>query len=314
VSAILFASIFYAQVYRYRQTTSPSERAQARWLAYGITVALVVAVAVDLVQGVIPELHEPTVAGATFELIFLVFWDLALALIPITVGIAILRYKLYNIDIIIKRTLVYVPLTAILAGMFAVAAFLARKAILALTGRQSDVAVVVATLVVAAAFEPIKHSLKGVVDARFKDPPEAASKLAVLCDQMHNPLGPVEPARGIRRLLDAGIATFDAQGGAAYLEEQGELRLLETMGDWQGDAGLSVDVENAGPRWGRVVLGARRNGDTYSDKDHQLLLKAAQVLASAWRAEHATRSHGIRRRNEPAGAVCSMGLTASDVI
>ena len=99
---------------------------------------------------------------------------LLLSLIPISLMIAILRYRLWGIDLLINRTLVYVPLTAILAGIFAACISLSQKLSAALTGQQSDAATVLTTLIVVAAFDPLKHGLQQLVDKRFKETPDAA--------------------------------------------------------------------------------------------------------------------------------------------
>jgi hypothetical protein len=77
-------------------------------------------------------------------------------------GTAILRYRLYDIDLIINRTLVYGPLTAILAGAYIACIQLFRVIFTAATGQTSDAAVVLTTLAVAAAFTPIrrKHTIR----------------------------------------------------------------------------------------------------------------------------------------------------------
>jgi len=97
---------------------------------------------------------------------------LAFLLFPLSIGIAILRYHLYDIDIIIRRTLVYVPLTAILAGVFAASIKLTQALFAGLAGTQSEATTVLTTLIVVAAFEPLKGWLQRMVNARFKEGPD----------------------------------------------------------------------------------------------------------------------------------------------
>jgi hypothetical protein len=92
---------------------------------------------------------------------------LSLAVVPITTGIAILRYRLYDIDIIINRTLVYGTVTALLAGLFAGLSILSQRLVLAITGQESQAAVVLAALVVTALFQPLRARVQTVVDHRF---------------------------------------------------------------------------------------------------------------------------------------------------
>jgi hypothetical protein len=86
---------------------------------------------------------------------------------PISIGIAIVRYKLYEIDTLINRTLVYGVLTATLAAIYFGAVVLLQRLFVALTGEKSTLAVVVSTLVIAALFNPLRRRIQGFIDRRF---------------------------------------------------------------------------------------------------------------------------------------------------
>jgi hypothetical protein len=87
--------------------------------------------------------------------------------IPIATGIAILRYRLYDIDILINRTLVYATLTATLAGIYFSGIVVLQSVFVVLTGQQSTLAVVASTLVIAALFNPLRRRVQAFVDRRF---------------------------------------------------------------------------------------------------------------------------------------------------
>jgi hypothetical protein len=82
-------------------------------------------------------------------------------------GIAILRYRLYDIDIIINRTLVYGSLTVTLVALYFVVIVVLQRVFVLLTGQQSTLAVVASTLAIAALFNPLRRGLQGFVDRRF---------------------------------------------------------------------------------------------------------------------------------------------------
>jgi hypothetical protein len=142
-----------AVVARYRRG-SPVERQQQRWFLAAVLVA-----ALPLALSLLPG-----TGGATAGFVA----GLGLLLIPIAVGIAVTRYRLYEIDHLISRTLVYVPLTALLAGLYAATVALLQRVFQAVTGDTSDAAIIISTLILASVFTPVRKWLEGIVERRFK--------------------------------------------------------------------------------------------------------------------------------------------------
>jgi hypothetical protein len=87
--------------------------------------------------------------------------------VPVAIGFAILRYRLYEIDLIINRTLVYGSLTATLVALYFVVIVLLQRLFVLLTGQQSTLAVVASTLLIAALFTPFRHRIQSFIDRRF---------------------------------------------------------------------------------------------------------------------------------------------------
>ena len=87
--------------------------------------------------------------------------------IPIATGIAILRYRLYDIDILINCTLVYGSLTAVLVSLYFVGMVVLQRVFVLLTGEQSTLAVVASTLSIAALFNPLRRRIQSFIDRRF---------------------------------------------------------------------------------------------------------------------------------------------------
>jgi len=99
--------------------------------------------------------------------LFRVLDALIIAGVPVAAGIAILRYRLYDIDRIINRTIVYAALTAVLVAVYFGAIVLSQQVLIFLTGQRSTIAVVVSTLVIAALFNPMRRRTQSFVDRRF---------------------------------------------------------------------------------------------------------------------------------------------------
>ncbi len=87
--------------------------------------------------------------------------------IPVSMGIAILRYRLYEIDLIINRTLVYGALTAILVVLYFGGIVISQRVLVSLTGQESTLAVMASTLLIAALFNPLRRRIQSFVDRRF---------------------------------------------------------------------------------------------------------------------------------------------------
>jgi hypothetical protein len=96
-----------------------------------------------------------------------VVMQVALICMPIAMGIAILRYRLYEIDILINRTLVYGSLTAVLVALYFGVIVVLQSLFVSLTGQQSTLAVVASTLLIAALFTPLRRHIQSFIDRRF---------------------------------------------------------------------------------------------------------------------------------------------------
>jgi GAF domain-containing protein len=249
------------------------ERQQLKWFAYAGVLAAVVFVIILIGTFILPDAVMAKIGGTLFSLL--------LAGFPIAIGVAILKYRLYEIDLLINRTLVYVPLTAILAGIFAASITLSQKLFVALTGQQSDAATVLTTLIVVAAFDPLKLSLQSLVDKKFKEVPDPAKTLKAYNQQLQAVVQVFNADQTARRFLTEVTAAFDAQGGAVSLEQSGAAPRVITLGEWNGAAKAVAPLEIDGQKLGTVGLGARRNGAEYTSQDIQALQENAQIVAAA---------------------------------
>jgi hypothetical protein len=120
ISGILYISVLLslviAQAYRYRRVSTPAQRQQTKWVVYSLAVLILLALGLFVIpQLIFPALRQP---GSLFASLGTIVGDSLLVLLPISSGMAILRYRLYDIDILINRTLVYGILTVVLALVY----------------------------------------------------------------------------------------------------------------------------------------------------------------------------------------------------
>jgi hypothetical protein len=156
IIAVLVASVA-AIFLRFRAATGV-ERQQLKWFAYGAACIP----AVGLLAIGLSVLAPHGVPG--FDASNL--WPLSVAGIPIATAIAILRYRLYDIDVLIRRTLIYASLSAVLLGAYVGGVALLETLLAPLTGG-NGVAVAISTLIVVALFQPLRRRIQSAVDHRF---------------------------------------------------------------------------------------------------------------------------------------------------
>ena len=155
------------------------ERQQIKWFTYTGVVASSAALLAYTIS-------EP-IGALWLKWVGYVVMQVALIGMPVSMGIAILRYRLYEIDLLINRTLVYGALTAILAGVYFSGIVLLQGVFVALTGERSTLAVVASTLAIAALFNPLRRRVQGFVDRRFyRRKYDAAKTLEAFSAQMRD--------------------------------------------------------------------------------------------------------------------------------
>ncbi len=154
------------QVYRYVRVYDAVQRQQTKWFVFAFAVTFTLYILVIALPGVIPALAAP---GSWYQ-----FFDVGIAPIiffpiPLGIGIAILRYRLWEIDRVINRTLVYTLLTAILAVIYAGLIIALQSLVRALTGAVAEqpLIIVASTLVIAALVQPLRRRIQASIDRRF---------------------------------------------------------------------------------------------------------------------------------------------------
>ena len=271
ITLVLLAATVAAAslIMRYRDAKG-DERLQIKWFAYAAALC-----AAAIVYG--------GLASTAFAVpLYLAFVPLQLVAvtIPVTIGIAILRYRLYDIDLIINRTLVYGGMTAILAALYAAVVALLNRLFISVSGQKSDAAFFVTAFVVVVAAYPVRDWLQRQVDRSVPH----ASPTAVLERFRSNVdavVSVMDVNRMAHRLLDQACEAFDAQGAAIYLHSNGESAPLYSRGRVDGQLEVEVPLSCDGKQYGRLVLARRRGDAHYTAQDRVALQKSADSVGEA---------------------------------
>ncbi|HEU0003078.1 MAG TPA: hypothetical protein VFQ36_19350 [Ktedonobacteraceae bacterium] len=160
----LLGGIIVVQIYRYRRVSSPAQRQQIRWVVYGASMGVGGYLVLFTLALVFPSLFQIGSPGSLIQ------WAAAYGLgllVPFSLGLAILRSRLWDIDLLINRTLVYGMLTVMLALVYVGLVIGLQLLLSSIISHGSGVAIVISTLAIAALCQPLRHRIRQIIDRRF---------------------------------------------------------------------------------------------------------------------------------------------------
>jgi hypothetical protein len=164
LSLVLF--LIASQIYRYRRVSTPMQRQQTKWAVFGIALALLVNQLFWQPAALLSAVQRP---DSLYPLLLYPDNFLIIGSLAVSFGVAILRFRLYDIDILIRRTLVYGSLTLVIATLYFSLVLGAQTILGALTGQtgQQPLLIVASTLVIAALFNRLRRHIQAIIDRRF---------------------------------------------------------------------------------------------------------------------------------------------------
>jgi len=228
-----FLTVLWAQVYRYRRVSTPAQRQQTKWVVFGVVVVAGGLFGASSLLVIFPALQQSS--NLAYVLSGLVFLNLPVVLLA-CIGVAVLRSRLYDIDILINRALVYGTLTFLLAALY-FGVVVGVQALVGTVNREaarSPVIIVASTLLIAALFTPLRHGIQAAIDRRFyRRKYDATRTLAAFGATVRNE---VELAQVRERLLAVVNETMQPAHAALWL------RPLQLHEGWrvQADAGALI--------------------------------------------------------------------------
>ena len=312
----IWGSGLFAQIYRYRHVSDAVQRQQTKWVVFGATAAVT-----GIAGVVLPGLVSPALAsaGSPYNLTVAAVGAVPLLFIPLTIGIAILRHHLWNIDVVINRTLVYGALTASVVGLYIIVV-----GYLGAVFRTSGNLVIslIAASLVAVLFQPLRERLQRSVNRlMYGERDDPYGVLSRLGRRLETTLAPeavlpaiVENVARSLRLPNVGIWLSDVDTlrlGAAHGETRPETAVrdpdaierlrhapeglspadLDPAGAYRSvleaqSAALVLPLLHYGELVGTLSLTPRGPGEEFSPADRRLLRDLATQSGAA---AHAVR-------------------------
>jgi len=222
-------SLLFAQVYRYRRVSNTIQRRQTKWVVFGGTLTIVGVLVLELSHLLLFRQR-----GSLYELFSNTAYPLVLLPIPLSIGIAILHSRLWDIDVLINRALVYSILTGTLAlvftGSIIVLQFILTGFILTgFNGQASDVAIICSTLGIRVLFQPLRHRIQAFIDRRFyRSKYDAARTLAAFSATL---LKETDLAQLSEQLVEVVQETMQPAHVSLWLRRPGQ-DAKRNMNDW----------------------------------------------------------------------------------
>src|SRR5260370_16193976 len=162
------AILAVVQLYRYRRVSSPLQRQQTKWVVFGMAIPIAVFVSGTVLALIFPTLDEPSSpSGSLYQLAFAAVYTCLPLFFPLSFGFAMLRSRLWEIDVLINRTLVYSTLTVVLTGVYMRLVIGLQALLRGIISQDSGVAIVISTLAIYWLFQPLRRRIQRIIDRRF---------------------------------------------------------------------------------------------------------------------------------------------------
>lgn len=272
----------WAQIYRYRRISNALQRQQTKWVVYGVSVALITAIAVRGVAGLLfPEIGQnSSFNNVVDDPVLYALMLLILLLIPLSFGIAILRSHLWDIDILINRTLVYGALTASIVGIYMLVVVLLGQL---LQANGNLFISLLATGFIAVLFQPLRERLQSLVNRLMYGERDTPYKVISRLGQRLE--ATLAPDTVLATITETVAQALKLPYAAITLKKDEEFTVAASYGSLREEL-FRLPLIYQTELVGELVLASRTPGETFSPADHALL---ADLARQAGVAAHAVR-------------------------
>ena len=294
---VFFGTMIYAQTYRYRCVSTQLQRQQTKW----VMASLVTAVICFAITGWLDELpvfNRPGAPAALFAFATGITYGLVFMLVPIAVGIAVLRYRLWDIDPIINRTIIYALLTASVVGIYVlIVGYLST-----VFRTESNLLIsLVATGVVAVGFQPLRERLqRGINRLMYGQRDEPYAVIARLGERLE---GTIAPDAVLPTIVQTVKEALKLPYVAIELKQHERFVIVAAEGQPSAEP-LQLPLIYQHETVGALVLAPRAAGEPWSPADRRLLDDLARQAGIAVHAVRLTaelqraRQHIVTAREE----------------
>ena len=280
--------LLIAQAYHHHRAASPLQRQQSKWFIFGGSVQLLIAVCILVPPLVFPSLWQN---GSFYQLVVNGLALIVLSFVfPICIAIGILRYRLYDIDIIIRRTLVYGILTICIVGVYV----LVVGVLGALIGVSGNLVIsLVATGLVAVLFQPLRAWVqRGVNRLLYGQRDEPYTVITQLSQRLEATLA---PDAVLSTIVETVAQALKVPYVAILLKQEDTFRLAASAGELVGEP-LVLPLVYQKDTIGQMRLAPRTPGEAFTPADRHLLDELAR---QAGLAAHAVQlSADLQRSHE----------------
>jgi signal transduction histidine kinase len=278
--ALIFAGL-YAQIHRFRRVSNAVERQQTKWFLFGFSMEAVLVLLITILT-VGANYFSLDLSQRWWAPLINLGWALVFATLPVSLTFAVMRYRLFDIDLIINRTLVYGALTASIVGLYV----LVVGALGIFFQTQGNLLIaLLATGIVAVLFQPLRDRLQRganrLIYGERDDPVEALSRLGRRLETA------VPPDEVLSVLVETIALTLKLPYVAIHLTVEQEDRIAAAYGNPTPDL-IQFPLVYQGEKIGQLVVGPRSPGSAFSPEELRLLRNIARQAGSAIQAVRLT--------------------------
>lgn len=280
ISSLLFLVGVHSQVYRYRVVGTAVQRQQTKWVLWAIVLNLVYKLLLTIIY-VNPAVNALTGQGMWYSLLRTATLTVVAACVPIAITLAILRYKLWNIDVIIRKTLVYGIMIASVIGLYALV--VGYLGYLFQTEEANFLLSLAATGLVAVLFTPFKNYIEQQINRLFYGQRDEPYQLLTRLGQQLE--AALDPAAALTVTVETVARALKLHYAAIALQADGRFQTAAEFGSYQNQPS-TFPLVYAGETIGELIVTARSPRESLTPADIRLLTNLAGHISPT---AHATR-------------------------